>query len=152
MRNKLLVGFLLIMFCLAGTAFAADSPRTAGRNDLNYVVGVADTGDGNCLEVDSDGSAVVRPFHTTLTSISADGTAIASACYVYSISVSGTASGDYADIYDAGAVSGTKKARVRAGTSGQSSTINFLGGATFSTAVYVDCQNTNQVVTIEYDK
>ena len=95
-----LFGILLVMFFLAGTAFAADSPRTAGDNELNYVVGVGDTSSGDCWEIDTNGAGLVKRARTTITVVESDDSAVGEACYVHSIHVSGSEAGEYVDVYD----------------------------------------------------
>lgn len=159
--KKIFMFTLLVIFALSFTsfAFAATKARTASvAQGLQGVYGVADLSSGDSLEVDSTGSAYVRPLPVS-TVVSSTGVTlntgtalITGAANIESITISGTgtAAGDYVLLYDALSASGTPKWEITAGTAKSTVTIDTKGAA-ITTGLFAD-SNTDLVhISVSYN-
>ena len=159
--KKIFILSLLVIFALSFTSFAnaATKARTASvAQGLQGVYGVADLSSGDSLEVDSTGSAYVRPLPVS-TVVSSTGITLNSGtalitgeANIESITVSGfgTAAGDYVLLYDALSATGTPKWEATAGTAKGTYTIDTKGAAV-TTGLFAD-SNADQIhVSVSYN-
>lgn len=161
MNRKLFILCLSIMLVLAIAtfSFAATKARTASTaQGISEVVGIADIGDGNTVDVDADGRLISGDLRQTIysntgTTLLAGVQVSTGTNYVSSITISGpdTSAGDYILVYDNTSASGTPKFEITAGTAKDTNTIVIPGGATFSTGIYMKSNRIAVFGTITYD-
>lgn len=153
MKKFLFVSFLMVALALFATSvFAATNAKTGGfDNGISYSVGVADLSSGNTAEVNSDGSLQVNDVGKhIIASQWGSGLVYTGACRVQKVLVQGQAADDYAAVYDAVSATGTAKCDPQSATAKQFVEAD-LGGAAFSTGIYVHVPNESVLVTVIYD-
>lgn len=159
--KKIFIFSLLIIFALSFTSFAdaATKARTASvAQGISQVDGIADLSSGDSLEIDSTGSAYVRPLpvSTVVSSTGATlnaGTAlITGAANIESITISGvdTAAGDYVLLYDALSATGTPNWEATAGTAKGTYTIDPKGAAV-TTGLFADSNANTVHISVSYN-
>ena len=134
-------------------AGSADARTASTGKGISQVNGLGDLSTGNTAEIDDNGNVITKEFTKSIVSGYEDVNAVATACKVYSIILTGDASasaGDSVIIYDALTATGTPKFEARIAAAGGSSQINIPGGVTFSTGVYVDITDGNDYFTVVY--
>lgn len=158
--KKIFMFTLLVIFALSFTSFAdaATKARTASvAQGISQVDGIADLSSGDSLEINSTGSAYVRPLPISTVVASTglplnDGVAlITGAANIESITISGQGSaGDYVLLYDALTATGTPKWEISAGTAKNTVTIDAKGGAV-TTGLFADSNANTVHISVSYN-
>ena len=155
--KKLSALIIAVIFAMAFASYvyagSADARTASTGKGISQVNGLGDLSTGNTAEIDAGGNLMAKEYTKSIVSGYADINAVAEACKVYSIILTGDASasaGDSLIIYDALTATGTPKFEARITAAGGSSQIAIPGGVTFDTGVYVDITDGNDYFTIVY--
>jgi hypothetical protein len=151
--RKVFILSLLLVFAFSLNAFAATKARTLNiATNVQSAMAIGDASSGDTAEVDSDGSLQTQEEVKAITTATADGSLVGSACTVFGVVYDGSDVGDSVLIYDADTATGTPKLRLLNGVARSSQNVMIPGGVAFATNVYVDMTTTGgQQVSLIYE-
>lgn len=151
-----------LVVCFTSPVIAADNLRNLSTaQGHSYGVAVGDASSGAALEVDTNGSAYVQPYgaHTIGTNSNYAGSVhdvddqiVTGASLVYSITVTGIATGDWVEIYDGTSRTGIPEFDIKCGTANSTQIVSLPAGASFADGVFAHMIDQEVLVSVEYDQ